>query len=104
MKKGLGLGSRPFFGGGSDVATPVRPRAVVGGQLEVARGWLYKLRHRPPHRWEWRLFILQDTATLAYFCEKDSGTLEMRGLVRTPKIDFIRLGGEAVGTESLAVP
>lgn len=58
------------------------PRAVVGGQLEVARGWLHKLRHRHPHRWECRLFILQDTATLAYFCEKDGGTLEMRGLVR----------------------
>lgn len=53
------------------------------GHLEVARGWVYKLRENTPQRWEWRLLILQDSGTLAYFCEGGDGALETRGLVRS---------------------
>jgi hypothetical protein len=55
----------------------------VIGHLEVARGWVYKLREKSPQRWEWRLLILQDSGTLAYFCEGGDGALETRGLVRS---------------------
>jgi len=58
-----------------------RQKGVIG-HLEVARGWVYKLQ-TSPQRWEWRLLILQDTGTLAYFCEGGDGTLETRGLVRS---------------------
>ena len=52
------------------------------GQLEVARGWLYKWNHKATRGfWEWRLFILQDSGHLTYFKEQSGGTLQKRGLV-----------------------
>jgi hypothetical protein len=73
---------------------PVRPPRQVIGHLEVARGWVYKLRENPPQQWEWRLLILQDSGTLAYFCDGKDGALETRGLVSPTHLDQgFRLSG-----------
>eukprot|EP00899_Mesostigma_viride_P022506 jgi/Mesvir1/343/Mv22747-RA.1 len=56
--------------------------AHVAESQEIKRGWLMKQRkHKRPHVWERRLFVLREDDEVRYFRELSDGRLEERGRI-----------------------